>query len=125
MKILHPSPGEGEKVGQAEWEGGHILPAAALGNLSGTVALSISDGPAQAGVLTGNVTFTLPAVPAGRTEHITLILTNDDDGIAITVTGALWMGGEAPNLDGSKGAVNVIVLRAIGGQWIADGGPAA
>ncbi|MDY0073741.1 MAG: hypothetical protein RBR77_14005 [Thauera sp.] len=124
MKILHPSPGEGEKVGQAEWEGGHILPAAALGNLSGTVALSISDGPAQAGVLTGNVTFTLPAVPAGQTEHITLILTNGDEGIAITVAGALWIGGEAPDLDDSDEAVNVITLRGIAGQWFADGGTA-
>jgi hypothetical protein len=125
MEMGHPTPSPGNKVTGVHWLGNHTLKASDLGSKSGIVALSITDGPAQAATLTGNTTFTLPAITAGQTEHITLILTNADDDIAITVTGALWLGGQAPDLDDSDGAVNVITLRGIAGQWIADGDTAA
>lgn len=126
MKMRHPIPlPPSELVGEDEWTGNHILPAGTLGSLSGTVEIDLDDGTVQSATLTGNTVFELPAVTADESEHLTLILTNGAGDIAITVTGVLWLGGEAPDLDDSNAAVNVIVLRGISGQWIADGGPAA
>ena len=75
-------------------------------------------------VMTGNVTFTLPTVPAGTAEHLTLILTNDATaGRAVTITGIQWVGGTAPTFDTAASAKNIIVLRGTNANgWIGDGG---
>ncbi len=95
--------------------------AYSLGTISGAVSINLSNGPVQAGTLNGNVTFTLPAVASGTTEHLTLILDNSFWGgapYAITLTGAAWVTGVAPDLDDDC----IIVLRGTALGWIADGG---
>lgn len=110
-------------IGSAQWNEDHTLAAHALGNITGAVTIGLANGCVQTGTLTGNVTFTLPAVAAGTTEHLTLILTNDSAaGRAVTITGIQWVGGTAPTFDTAAAAKNIIVLRGINGVWIGDGG---
>ena len=106
-----------------QWNESHVLAAHALGNITGSVSLTLDNGSVQTGTLTGNVTFTLPTVTAGTTEHLTLILANDATaGRAVTITGIQWVGGTAPTFDTAASAKNIIVLRGINGTWIGDGG---
>lgn len=110
-------------IGAAQWNESHTLAAHDLGSISGTVSITLENGSVQTGTLTGNVTFTLPTVTAGTTEHLTLILTNDGTaGRAVTITGIQWVGGTAPTFDTAASAKNIIVLRGINGTWIGDGG---
>ena len=106
-----------------KWNKNHVLAAHELGNITGSVSLTLDNGSVQTGTLTGNVTFALPTVAAGTTEHLTLILTNDATaGRAVTITGIQWVGGTAPTFDTAASAKNIIVLRGINGTWIGDGG---
>lgn len=106
-----------------QWNESHVLATHDLGNITGSVSLTLDNGSVQTGTLTGNVTFTLPTVAAGTTEHMTLILTNDATaGRAVTLTGIQWVGGAAPTFDTAASAKNIIVLRGINGAWIGDGG---
>lgn len=111
-------------IGEDEWNEPHVITAHALGNISGAVSITQSSGSVQTGTLTGNVTFTLPTVAAGTTEHLTLILTNDSTaGHAVTITGIQWVGGTAPTFDTAANAKNIIVLRGTDANgWIGDGG---
>lgn len=111
-------------IGSAQWNEDHTLAAHALGNITGAVTIDLANGCVQTGTLTGNVTFTLPAVAAGTTEHLTLILANDGTaGRAVTITGIQWVGGTAPTFDTAANAKNIIVLRGTNSHgWIGDGG---
>lgn len=110
-------------IGATQWNESHTLAAHDLGSISGTVSITLENGSVQTSTLTGNVTFTLPAVTSGTTEHLTLILTNDGTaGRAVTITGIQWVGGTAPTFDTAASAKNIIVLRGINGTWIGDGG---
>lgn len=111
-------------ISGAQWNEDHTLAAHALGNIAGAVTIDLANGSVQTGTLTGNVTFTLPAVAAGTTEHLTLILTNDGTaGRAVTITGIQWVGGAAPIFDTAANAKNIIVLRGTNSHgWIGDGG---
>ena len=110
-------------ISGTQWNESHVLAAHALGGITGSVSLTLDNGCVQTGTLTGNVTFTLPTVTAGTTEHLTLILTNDGTaGRAVTITGIQWVGGTAPTFDTAASAKNIIVLRGINGTWIGDGG---
>ena len=64
-------------ISGTQWNESHVLAAHALGDITGSVSLTLDNGSVQTGTLTGNVTFTLPTVAAGTTEHLTLILIND------------------------------------------------
>lgn len=110
-------------ISGTQWNEDHTLATHALGNITGAVTIDLANGSVQTGTLTGNVSFTLPAVAAGTTEHLTLILTNDGTaGRAVTITGIQWVGGTAPTFDTAAAAKNIIVLRGINGAWIGDGG---
>lgn len=110
-------------IGEAQWNESHTLAAHALGNITGSVTISLENGSVQTGTLTGNITFTLPSVEVGTTEHLTLILTNDTvAGRAVTITGIKWITGVAPSFDTAANATNIIILRGINGTWIGDGG---
>jgi hypothetical protein len=111
-------------IGATQWNEDHTLAAHALGDITGSVSLTLDNGSVQTGTLTGNVTFTLPTVTAGTTEHLTLILTNDSTaGSAVTITGIQWVGGAAPTFDTAANAKNIIVLRGTNSNgWIGDGG---
>lgn len=110
-------------IGATQWNESHTLAAHDLGSISGTVSITLENGSVQTGTLTGNVTFTLPTVTSGTTEHLTLILTNDGTaGRAVTITGIQWVGGTAPTFDTAASAKNIIVLRGINGTWVGDGG---
>lgn len=110
-------------IGETQWNESHVLAEHNLGNISGTVSINLENGSVQRGVLTGNVTFTLPAVTAGTTEHLSLILTNDGtSGRAVTITGIQWIGGVAPTFDTAANAKNIIILRGTNAGWIGDGG---
>lgn len=110
-------------IGATQWNESHTLAAHDLGSISGTVSITLENGSVQTSTLTGNVTFTLPAVTSGTTEHLTLILTNDGTaGRAVTITGIQWVGGTAPTFDTAASAKNIIVLRGINGTWVGDGG---
>lgn len=111
-------------IGGTQWNEDHVLATHDLGNIAGAVSITLSNGSVQRGVLTGNVTFTLPTVSAGTAEHLTLILTNDGTaGRAVTITGIQWVGGTAPTFDTSANAKNIIVLRGTNSHgWIGDGG---
>lgn len=110
-------------IGEAQWNESHVLAEYSLGSISGTVSITLENGSVQSGTLTGNVTFTLPTVSSGTTEHLTLILTNDGTaGRAVTITGIQWIGGVAPTFDTAASAKNIIVLRGTNAGWIGDGG---
>lgn len=107
-----------------QWNEDHVLASHDLGNISGSVTIDLANGSVQRGVLTGNVTFALPTVPAGTAEHLTLILSNDSTaGRAVTITLIQWVGGAAPTFDTGANAKNIIVLRGTNSHgWIGDGG---
>lgn len=107
-----------------QWNEDHVLATHDLGNITGAVSITLENGSVQRGVLTGNLTFTLPTVTAGTAEHMTLILTNDATaGRAVTITGIQWVGGTAPTFDTAANAKNIIVLRGTNANgWIGDGG---
>ena len=111
-------------IGATQWNESHVLATHDLGNITGSVSITLENGSVQRGVLTGNVTFTLPTVTAGTAEHLTLILTNDATaGRAVTITGIQWVGGTAPTFDTAASAKNIIVLRGTNSNgWIGDGG---
>jgi hypothetical protein len=118
-------------IGQTQWNEDHSLPDHALGNLGAAVTIDLANGAVQTGTVNGNVTITLPAVTAGLSEHLTLILTNDaTGGYAITVqgdagVGFAWVGGSAPTLSDVASERNVLVFRGTNGEgWIGDGGTA-
>lgn len=121
MRLRHKSTTA--VIGETQWNEDHVAAAHALGNLTGSVTIDLNHGSVQTGTLTGNVTFTLPSVASGTTEHLTLILTSDATaGRAVTITGIQWVGGTAPTFDTAASAKNIIVLRGIDGAWIGDGG---
>lgn len=104
------------------WNEDHVLAAHALGNISGAVTIDLGNGITQSGTLTGNVTFTLPTLAAGVSEHLTLRLTNDaTGGRAITITGIQWLTGTAPAFDTAANAKNAISLNGTSDGWIGDG----
>lgn len=112
-----------------QWNEDHALAAAALGALGATHTVDLTSGSVQRGTLDANVTITLPAIPAGTTEHLTLILTNDaTPGRSITITsgaGFDWITGVAPTLDDAASARNILFFRGTDGEgWIGDGGSA-
>ena len=111
-------------IGATQWNESHVLATHDLGNITGSVSITLENGSVQRGVLTGSVTFTLPTVPASTAEHLTLILTNDATaGRAVTITGIQWVGGTAPTFDTAASAKNIIVLRGTNSNgWIGDGG---
>ena len=110
-------------IGGAQWNESHVLAEHDLGNISGSVSINLENGSVQSGVLTGNVTFTLPAVASGTTEHLSIILTNDSTaGRAVIITGIQWIGGIAPTFDTAANEKNIIILRGTNAGWIGDGG---
>lgn len=119
LNIDHATPSADKPLAHAVWDEPHdvVVPTHALGSISGSVSIDLTNGSVQTGALTGAVTFALPSVAANTTEHLTLILTNAGTH-AITVTGAAWVSGAAPDL----GNDCIIVLRGTSAGWIADGG---
>lgn len=113
-------------IGEDEWNESHVLAAYDLGEIPSAANISLENGSVQTGTITTNVTLALPSVAAGTTEHLTLILTNDSTGgRAISVDGAQWVGGEAPEFNDTANAKNIIVLRGTSAGWIGDGGVVA
>lgn len=100
----------------------------ALGALGSTETIDLANGPVQTGTVDANVTITLPSIPSGKAEHLTLILTNSGGPWAITIASAagfVWLTGTAPTLDTASAARNMLVFRgADGSGWIGDGGKA-
>lgn len=125
MKILHPLPGQGDKVTEAEWTGGHQLLATHLGTISGSVTLDVADGPKQLAEIDDALLLSLPVLPYGVSEQITLILTNDGAEHAVVVTGVKWVHGSAPDLDDDDEAQNILIFSGTSDGWIADGGKLA
>jgi len=112
-------------IGEAQWNEDHAIGTHALGTLGATVTIDLANGSLQTGTLGANLTITLPAVTAGTTEHLTLLLTNDATaGRSVTITGIVWIGGTAPTFDTAASMRNVIVLRGTSAGWIGDGGKA-
>lgn len=113
-------------IGEPQWNEDHVLALHVLGDISGNVAPALANGSVQTGTLVGNVTISLPAVSAGTTEHLSLVLTNDaTGGRSVTVTGIQWVGGSAPSFDTAPAAKNILVLRGTPAGWIGDGGKVA
>lgn len=126
MKLRHKTTTA--VIGATQWNEDHSVPIHALGALGATETIDLANGSVQTGTVDANVTITLPAIPAGTTEHLTLILTNWGGPWAITVesaAGFVWLTGTAPTLGTATGNRNVLVFRGVDGDgWIGDGGAA-
>lgn len=97
-----------------------------LGTISGTVNINLTNSDTQIGTLSGNTTIVLPALAAGQTRQLTLIITNSSaGGHAITVPSVAWIGQGAPQFNVAANARNILLFRGIDGLWIGDGGPVA
>lgn len=96
----------------------------ALGSISGSVTLDAANGLVQTATLTGTTTFTPPTVAAGKTLHITLILTNGVSSPAIAIGGTYaWLHGAAPTFNTASSSQNLLVMRGTPSGYIVDGGP--
>ena len=130
MKLRHKTTTA--VIGGTQWNEDHTRPRHALGDLPAAVTLDLANGSVQSGTVVGNTAITLPAIPAGMAEHLTLFLTNDDTGPdhAITVQGDTgvsftWAAGAAPALDGANLARNVLVFTGTDTEgWVGDGASA-
>jgi hypothetical protein len=126
MKLRHKTTTA--LIGGTQWNEDHSLPTHSLGSLGSTETIDLANGSVQIGTVDATVTITLPSIPTGTTEHLTLFLTNSGAGNAITITSAAgfeWLGGVAPELNDADAARNVLVFRGADGQgWVGDGGEA-
>ena len=126
MKLRHKTTTA--TIGGAQWNEDHSVPIHALGALGSAETIDLANGSVQTGTVDASVMITLPAIPPGTTEHLTLILTNSGGPWAITVesaAGFVWLTGTAPTLGTAAGNRNVLVFRgADGSGWIGDGGAA-
>lgn len=122
VTITHPTPSADKPLDHAVWDEPHefSIPAHALGNITGAVSIDLANGSVQSATLTGNVTITLPAVGAGVSERITLLLTQDGTG-GRTVT----IGGEGCSVNLSPAARTVVERVGVTAGWYASSLPVA
>ena len=96
-----------------------------LGNVGTTLAVNLANGHTKYGTLTENVTIELPAVPAGKATHVTLLLNNGASGRSVSVTGVggfVWVGDSAPSLNTAASQDNLFIFKGIPGKgWVGDG----
>ena len=124
MKLRHKTTTA--TIGGTQWNEDHSVPLYAIGALGAAETIDLANGSVQTGTVDASVTITLPSIPAGTTEHLTLILTNSGGPWAIAMAsgaGFEWIGGTAPTLGTATGERNVLVFRGADGEgWVGDGG---
>jgi len=103
-------------IDSTEWNQNHVLAAHDLGSVSGVVAIDPNNGSLQTAMLVGDTTFTLPPVPAGTTENLTLLVRQDfTGGHIIVLPGAGTVGDIAP-INADSFARSLIFLVGAGSE---------
>jgi hypothetical protein len=100
---------------------GYTLTRSALGNITGTATLNLSNGNVFTATVTGAVTLSVSGAPAtGSMGEMQIVLTNGGSATVTWPSTFKWPGGTAPTLTAS--GVDVIVATTVDGgtTWLAS-----
>jgi len=87
----------------------------AIGNSSTTQTISLTNGTLQTCTLTGNCTFTMPTVSAGKS--FTLILSTGAGSFTGTFTGVKYASGTAPTITTTAARWDILTFVSDGTYW--------
>lgn len=87
----------------------------AIGNSTTAQTISLTNGTLQTCTLTGNCTFTMPAVSAGKS--FTLILSTGAGSFTGTFTGVKWSLGTAPTITATAARWDILTFVSDGTNW--------
>jgi len=89
--------------------------AYAIGNTSTAVTISLANGTVQTATMTGNCTFTMPSVSAGKS--FVLILSTGSGSYTGTFTSVKWPSGTAPTLTTTASKWDILSFFSDGTYW--------
>lgn len=89
--------------------------AYAIGNTSTAVTISLANGTVQTATMTGNCTFTMPSVAAGKS--FVLILSTGSGSYTGTFTSVKWPSGTAPTLTTTASKWDILSFFSDGTYW--------
>jgi len=87
----------------------------AIGNSGTAQTISLTNGTLQTCTLTGNCTFTMPTVSAGKS--FTLILSTGAGSFTGTFTGVKYAGGTAPTITTTASRWDILTFVSDGTYW--------
>jgi hypothetical protein len=90
----------------------------AIGNSSTTQTLSLASGTVQTVTMTGNCTFTMPAVTAGRS--FILILNTGAGSFTGTFTSVKWPSNTAPTITTTASRWDILTFVSDGTYWFGN-----
>jgi len=86
-----------------------------IGNSSTAKTIALNNGTMQTCTLTGNCTFTMPTVTAGKS--FTLFLNSGSGSFTATFTGVKWSGGTAPTITVTANKTDILSFISDGTYW--------
>jgi len=86
-----------------------------IGNSGTAQTISLTNGTLQTCTLTGNCTFTMPTVSAGKS--FTLILSTGAGSFTGTFTGVKWASGTAPTITTTATRWDILTFVSDGTYW--------
>jgi hypothetical protein len=86
-----------------------------IGNSSTSKTIDITSGTLQTVILTGNCTFTMPPVEAGRS--FTLLLKTGAGSFTSTFTGVKWPNNSAPTITTTASKLDILTFVSDGTNW--------
>lgn len=91
----------------------------AIGTVSSSHTLSLTNGTVQTATLTASTacTFTMPTATAGKSFVLMLKQAASTGGGTATFTGVKWSGGTAPTITATAGKMDILSFFADGNSW--------
>ena len=87
----------------------------AIGNSTTAQTISLTNGTLQTCTLTGNCTFTMPTVSAGKS--FILILSTGAGSFTAIFTSVKWPGGTAPTITTTASRWDILTFVSDGTNW--------
>ena len=87
----------------------------AIGNSSTTQTIALSNGTVQTVTLTGNCTFTMPTVAAGKSFLV--MIKSGAGNFTGTFTGVKWPGNTSPTITNTASRMDIIAFSSDGTNW--------
>lgn len=86
-----------------------------IGNSSTATTIALDNGTVQTVTMTGNCTFTMPTLVAGKS--FILFVNSGSGGYTGTFTSVKWSSGSAPTLTASASKTDILTFACDGSYW--------
>jgi len=104
-----------DSSGSLNLSGAYTEAVVAIGNSSTSKTLSLASGTFQTVTMTGNCTFTMPALVAGKSFN--LIVNSGSGGFTGTFTSVKWPNNTAPTLTTTASRWDILAFECDGTYW--------